>query len=164
MIDKLLGFFFRLLSGLVPPLDATPERLHNHRVSVAILIVFAYLVVGVHISWICGFVPHVPGAAWASDLDTARAAWASDLEKARSQLAQRQDILAEQGNFTQLMLVKGAIKQTLKDACTALDKGNQPALDLANNEMETLAEQYRTLTHETYMRPNCSVILIKSSP
>jgi hypothetical protein len=146
-LDKL----FWLFGGLIPPMDATPERLYTHRASVAALIVLGYLIFGFHIAWICGLVPNFSGAALASDL-----------VKVKGEFHAEFDTIKSQGDNTQLIIIRGQIKSVLRDKCAALQKGNQDALDSANHDLELLADSFFSLTKREYTEPPCSTVLIKA--
>lgn len=149
--------FFRFLGWVLGNLNATEDmdpKAHNswrRFIGATVSIILLAGVAG--FCWAQGWVPGVSGVALAADLTTLT----KKVEDNKRDSDTKQDRLA-------LLIVKGAIKTTLIDRCTAIHRKNQAALTAANSTLDDLVEQYRDLKKDTPPIPACDVVLIDDRP
>lgn len=102
----------------------------------------------------------VTGVAWASEITTLQ----DTIEKNDKKAIEAVSAAMRLGESSQRVIIKNALKQTLKDRCHAIDAKNQEALDAANREMDEYRDQFLKLEGYAYFVPDCDVTLIKASP
>jgi len=147
----------RLAANLVPPGTPSNQR-WKYDATVSVLLV----VLLTHMAWACGLFIYV-GLHGFVTTDVAYAQ-AQALQNQINTTAQRADSarrsLEINQNQIQLLIVKASLKNTMKDLCNAQRSGNQAALDAANGDIDSLEDQYHTLTGWTFQRPPCDVVLV----
>lgn len=143
-----------VVKGLIPPSEGD-ERVYRWRVFIAVFVGVNTMANIGHILWACGWLTFVGLHGF-----VLQDVYAQDLVQADKK---RADTTAKV-EVVQKVVIANALRDTMKNRCTASAQNNQAALDSANKELELYEQQYYDVFKRPYVEQSCSVVLIAKIP
>lgn len=151
-------FLWKVVTALKPSESNDPTVQSAWRWSVASVLSSLVVVYAVSFAWAQGWIPGMSGVALASDMSSLKVSVDGQLKDMR----RKTDVI-------QLILIKNGIENAMRDSCTAQQRANQAALDMANATLygregtDGLIDQYFELTGHQYDKRDCRALLISTT-
>lgn len=158
-MNAVIEFIAGLLLALRAPDESDAKAMKAWRQTVAGTLSAVIIVLGLSFCWAQGWLFGWSGVALASDVGALKQSVDSQLGDMRRKT-----------DAIQLILIKNGIENAMRDGCTARQRQNQAALDMANSTLyghdgsQGLIDQYRDLTGHGYEQKDCRALLISTSP
>lgn len=132
--------------------DLQPAEKHN----VARFLLWVIIVV--HISWACGWIPGMQGFAFADDVDRKVAAAVDPLKAEVREIDRKLSRVEREVVAARIATMEKMLFDLRKAQCTAIARQNPEAVEFYARHIQEVKSQYFAATSREYQAPTCAEV------